>query len=208
MSLTDNKGFTLLEMVAAMAIFSVMAVLAYSGLNQLIRSDELVSVTLQRMGELQKGVFRIQNDIEQIRLRPVRDDFGDDQAAFLARDEEGLVFTRGGYRNPLSDTRSALQRVGYRLVDGNIIRYSWPNLDRAQESEPLELVLIQNVEELIWRYMDTERDWHDQWPPLSVGGGFDSQSDLPVPLAVEMIMVTEGWGELRFVFRLTTAGAA
>ena len=52
----QQKGFTLLEMVIAMAIFAVIMVIVMGGINMVMRSQEQVSVRAKRLGELQMAV--------------------------------------------------------------------------------------------------------------------------------------------------------
>lgn len=204
----NQAAFTLLELLLALAIFSLMSVMAYGGLSAVIQTRETVSDAMQRLTAIQKALYRVQSDMESAQARPVRDEFGDLQPA-LRRDLDGLglAITRGGWRNPLSLPRSAMQRVHYRLEEQRLLRRSWPVLDRSREEGYSEVTLLENVEEVRWRFLDDtpvagedfeDLEWLEQWPDPS-----QLEVDpVGLPRAVEMTLVSKDWGELRMIYRL------
>jgi len=204
---THARGFTLIELLAAIAIFAVMAVMAYGGLSAVLRAHDAVEVSLKRTAEIQKAVFRLQSDFEQARLRPVRDEYGDVQPAFISREEgrDGIArieFTRGGARNPRLAPRSSLERVAYGLKEKQLLRYNWLALDRAEEEGLVELVLLDGVESIEWRFLDNKSQWHSNWPPRDAG-----ESAETLPKVVELTLKTKDWGELRHLFRIVWSAA-
>jgi len=67
-----GRGFTLLELLIALAIFSLIAVLAYSGLVSVLRVDAQVAQVTQQLTRLQLTFQRLQQDITQLVHRPIR----------------------------------------------------------------------------------------------------------------------------------------
>lgn len=221
-----SRGFTLVELMVALAVFAVMSAMAYGGLSSVIEARTQIDRALARMQDLQMTVHRLQSDLGQVAARRVRDEFGDLRPAIAAEPSVGLVFTRLGWRNPLDEPRSHLQRVRYRLdEEGNLVRSHWRVLDRAQDSAPVETVLLENVERVEWRFLDGEREWQDQWPPLAFGGsasgllqedgtgedegddqdGATPQQEIRLPVAVELRLTTEEYGEIRQLFAIAGA---
>lgn len=131
------QGFTLLEMVIALAIFAVIMIIVMGGLNMVVRSQEQVSARAKRLGELQMAVTVIVRDLTQIVPRPVRDLSGD-VTNVVTVDPKNLIrleFTSGGVINPNNlSQRSTLQRVGYGLDNSTLIRFTWPVLDRVSNT--------------------------------------------------------------------------
>lgn len=190
------RGFTLIELLVALVVFAIMWTLAYGGLASVLNTRAQVSDALQRTAMLQKALFRMQQDLEQVRHRPVRDDFGDTQPYFGLNPATGrLIFTHGGRENPLQLPRSTLQRVGYALEQDELVRYSWTVLDRAQGAQPTRAVLADGIEVLDWRFMDSDRNWRET-PELPASAG----QPPPLPLAVELTLDTRDWGLIRYVF--------
>lgn len=195
-----QSGFTLLELIVVLAIFAIFSLMAYGGLDSVLQTRAQVEEALQRTATAQKAYIRLRDDFQQIRNRPVRDGFGDTQPP-IRTDRLGRVeLTRGGWRNPLTQPRAGLERVSYRLDGKKFKRESWRVLDQAQDSKVVELVLFDNVKTLSWRLLDANREWHRDWPPEDPNRSSAQQA--PLPIAVEITLDTEDWGELKFLFRL------
>jgi len=59
------------------------------------------------------------------------------------------------------------------------------------------------VRELRVRFLDSADVWQERWPPAdSPVAGETPVAAPPPPRAVEWVLVTERWGELRWLFRL------
>lgn len=198
MSHPQQQGFTLIELLAAAALLALVAVMAFGGLSGLSIARDRIETTLEDTGKVQRAIWRLQDDFAQMRTRAVRDDFGDLQGAFIGSENEGLVFSRGGQRNPLQLPVSSLSRVAYVVEDGQLLRRVWPTLDRAQETDPRDSVIIEDVTDLKWRYMDSSREWRETWPPVNFGDG----ENPPPPLAVELNFDSESLGNITLLFRI------
>lgn len=199
------RGFTLLELIVAIAIFALFSAMAYGGLRTVLNTQQDIETHLDHTRMLQMTLFRLAQDIEQIRGRPVRDDFGDPLPAVVLSDTQRLAFTRGGRRNPLERSVSALQRVGYGVEDDTLIRYAWPTLDRAQDTQPARTELMTGIIDARWRFLDEASEWQDTWPVANATTGAPSVTG-PPPVAIELTLETERWGELRGLYRLSSRG--
>ena len=158
------SGFTLLELLISMVIFGLIAAMAYSALNNMMIARSQTEARTQQLYKLQMALTLMERDIEQIVDRPVRDEFGSDTPlpAFVANEygEDYLLqFTRTGWTNPLNLPRSHLQRIAYSLKDEKLIRSLWYVLDRAQDSERYDIVLLDDVKNLEFRYLDDKKEW-------------------------------------------------
>jgi general secretion pathway protein J len=198
-AIQSSAGFTLLELLVALAIFSLLAVMSYNGLKIVLDQQAATEVQAEALAELQKVYLLLQRDVEQVVPRPIRDEYGDEQPALAGGD--ALQLTRGGWSNPAGRLRSSLQRVGYAFEDGQLVRYSWGVLDRAQDSEPQRQPLIGDIGEMTIRYLDGKNEWQERWPnPLASGD--DTAVLTALPGAVEITLDHEKFGPLVWVFRL------
>jgi general secretion pathway protein J len=194
------SGFTLIELLVAMAIFAIVAVLAYGGLKSILNQRRGIEQRLDRIATLQKAYMRLRADFQQVRNRSVRDPYGDQAPAlYVTPSAPVLEFTRGGWRNPTFQPRSTQQRVSYRVADGKLLRDSWPVLDRVQGSEPIELVVLENVDEIGWRFFGADGTWEPNWPPLTQLG--QTTTGVSPPSAIEITLKTRDFGQLRFLFK-------
>ncbi len=190
----SQKGFTLLEILVAMAIFAIVAYMAYGGFAAVLKQQQIVEQTSSRLRAIQFTMRQIGSDFQQLQPRPVREELGEGwKNALLAdgRELQAVELTRAGWPNPLGRSRPALQRVGYRLEDGTLIRSYWPVLDHLLEEEPVETELLDGVIEFTLRFLDEDGEWREQWP----APGIPADPRL-LPRAVEVVLELEDWGEL------------
>ncbi len=199
-------GFTLLELLIALAIFGLLSVMSYSGLTSVLDQHARTDAAADRLVELQKIYLLMQRDFEQIVARPVRSEYGDQLAA--VEGSEVLQFTRGGWRNPLQQPRSSLQRVGYAFEDESLVRYTWQVLDRAQDTLPQRLPLTDALTSMSIRYLSATDNWQTSWPPNDTGqvgvisGDASAPQLLKLPRAIEITLEHEQLGKLVWLFQL------
>lgn len=196
-----QRGFTLLELIVVIAIFGVFAAMAYGGLNSVLKSRAHIEQSLERTAELQKAYMRLRNDLQQVRNRPTRDAYGDTQPAFTVDRDGHVIFTHAGWRNPLGQPRPSLERVIYRY-DGEkkiFIRSSYRVLDQAQDSLPVDQVLLEKIDDVQWRFLSNTREWVNEWPPRNT---INTTAKPFPPLAVELTLRSKDYDELIYLFRL------
>jgi len=198
------RGFTLLELLIALAIFGLLSVMSYSGLKTVMDQHAQTDAVADRLGEMQKLYLVMQRDLEQVVPRTIRGEYGDIQPAFAG--SEVMEFTRGGWSNPLGQPRSSLQRVGYAFEDEELVRYHWQVLDRAQDSLPVAQPLTAGVSSMSVRYLSPANKWSASWPDVAtltaVAAAGSGRLPDDLPKAVEVILEHEHLGELVWLFRV------
>ncbi len=193
-------GFTLLEVLIAVAIFAVLSALAYGGLSSVLNTSMKTRQANEALQSLQLAMSLIQQDMIQIANRPITDEFGQPVPALKSGSEfERIIeFTRRGWRNPAGTKRSTLQRVAYQLNENTLERIYWRHLDRAPNPDMVRLPLLKKVKSLSFRYLDQAGAWRGEWPPLTAEPGVPAG----LPRAIEMKLDTEQWGEITRLFAL------
>jgi general secretion pathway protein J len=189
-----SSGFTLIEVLVAMAIFGVMSMLAYMSLGQTLANAEMLTERIDRLQAVQRTMRFLSNDLVQAAPRPVRLELGDSMGSAVLTSLSGefaLELTHGGWGNPAGLPRGTLQRSAYRLEDDELVRYHWNVLDRTFANEPVANILLDDVESLLFRYLDTDGEWSEVWPPLAQPG-IRSR-----PRAVEIVLTLADEGEIR-----------
>lgn len=200
-------GFTLLELLIAIALFALLGLATYRMLEAVLRSDEVIRAQETELRELGRAMWRFEQDLIQAMPRPVRDGYGDEQNAFvgqLSSSEGGasLELTRSGWRNPTGMRRSNLQRVRWHLAGDSLERLYWVVLDRDLDSEPRVQRVLEDVTELRLRYLDAENAWHDEWPPFDFGRGDPDEQARRLPVAVEVSFDHQRYGTITRLLRL------
>ena len=192
------RGFTLLELLVAIAIFAVVSTLALTGYTQLQQQSEYAEQRLSRLREVQRAVQTLCQDLEQLEPRPIREPLGDGYLPALLATEDPeyrVQLTRAGWSNTAGLPRPTLQRVGYRVdQDQQLWRDYWPALDRTLVVEPEKTRMLDGVRSIRFRFLTANRDWVDRWPAQQVVG---AQSQRSRPAAIEVVLELEDWGEIR-----------
>jgi general secretion pathway protein J len=195
------SGFTLIELLVALVIFGIFAVLAYAGLARLLDNRERLIEEQRVWQELSQAFLRISDDVAHARSRAVRDVSGVNfLPAFVGRPfdpralaEPSLELTRGGELNYGGGSRSDLRRVAYRLKEGRLVRLTWPVLDRAPVSVPLEAPLLGDVETFELRFYGETGESVDTWPMATSGADV-------APRAMEVTLAVKGVGRFKRLF--------
>ncbi len=211
---SKTAGFTLVEVLIALAITAFIAAIAYSSLSAALQAVESTRATAQRSYEVSRAWMIISRDLRQFVARPVRDEFGQLEPAMVGGPAARfpLSFTRSGWHNPNDIARSNLQRVSYRVEDGALWRDTYPVLDRAPDTVPQQLRLLEGVEvlELVFLGNLTDvqpagrgiafetRDWLVNWASDAVTG----DAELPPPAALELRLQLDDLGEMRRIYAL------
>ena len=163
---SSNKtlGFTLVEILVALLVFAVVGLLSARLLSQSIDNQNNLQDRGQRLAEIHRAMRVLQRDIVQLSRRKIRDAQGEELPALVVSDQGTIEFSRVGWRNPLRQPRSEVQRVGYRWQDEKIIRGYWLTLDRSYDAEPAYQTLLENVEAVEFFAVDQLGNEHKQWP--------------------------------------------
>ncbi|MBP6701615.1 MAG: type II secretion system minor pseudopilin GspJ, partial [Halioglobus sp.] len=197
-----------------LAITAFIAAIAYSSLSTALQAVEATRATAQRSYEVNRAWMIISRDLRQFVARPVRDEFGQVEPAMVGglAARFPLSFTRTGWHNPNDIARSNLQRVNYRVEDGVLWRDAFVVLDRAPDTVPQQLRLLEGVEvlELVFLGNLTDaqpagrgialetRDWLVDWAPDTS----TPDAELTPPAALEFRLQLEDLGEMRRIYAL------
>jgi general secretion pathway protein J len=193
------RGFTLIELLVALLIFGIFSALAYSGLSRLLEGRTRLTDEQRSWQALSQVFLRISDDVAHARARGVRDEAGVVLPPFVGRPydsralgDPSLELTRGGELKYGDAPESDLRRVAYRLKDGQLLRITWPVLDRAPVTKPNEAPLIANVESFEVRFSDPNGNTVNNWPA-------GANPNDPPP-AVEVSLAVKGMGSFKRLF--------
>ncbi len=201
-------GFTLVEVLIAMAITAFVSILAYGSLATVMTSAEVLAENGDRTWEVNRAWAFISRDLRAFAPRPVRDEFGQPEPALAGGELANfpLSFTRAGWHNPNAHPRSNLQRVNYRLEDQALWRDTYFVLDRSAETEAqsvkllddvevLEVAFLENLEALDFKGRGKEIDpdnWRENWVDTSYNPG----TVMAPPVALRITLQLTDWGEM------------
>ena len=200
-----QQGFTLLEILIAMAIFTLIGLASTGLLTTVIDSNELSEARFNKFQALQRAMITIERDIQQAVPRPIRVE-GEMQEVVMAggetaeSDDDGIGFVRSGWHNPqLMLPRSTLQYVAYRLREEKLERVYSNYLDNVIGHEPKVRPLLENIESFKVEFIAPSNNSEeglkeDKWS--------DSYKGTALPRAVAVEFVSKDFGLIRREFAI------
>lgn len=185
------RGFTLVEMLLALAILAALSVAAIGVLQNVIRADTLTKEKAQQIQALQQTFSQMAADFNQIVPRRGRNDDALFSAGrfLLGSDDWAIAFSRSGWPNPMGILpRSEIQSVSYRLRQQQLERLSYDQQDPLTGSRPTTWVLQRDVQAFRLRFYASGR-WQDRW-----------ESAQNLPQALEVTLTLKGYGDITRLF--------
>ncbi|MFB1034862.1 MAG: type II secretion system minor pseudopilin GspJ [Sinobacterium sp.] len=198
-----SRGFTLIEILVAMAIFSIIGLASTGVLNSVINSDQLSSERFEKLEELQRAMLTIERDVLQIVPRKMRIN-GEPISVIISggedvfdSDADGLGFVRAGWHNPqMLLPRSTLQAIGYRVQEQQLQRLYGNYVDNVIGYEPKVKILLSDIEDFRVSFLtEIEKlEEPEEWK--------ESYANADLPIAISITIVSKTFGEIRREFIL------
>lgn len=195
----EQLGFTLIEVLVALAVFAILATLTSSSMYYAFNTTERLRNVSKRVVSMQLAISMVERDTQQVAFRAVR---GNDMRLFSAfiGQPQYIEFSRGGFTNPKAqEKRSTLQRVALICRENKLIRKRWASLDTNDRNNFTEKVLLKNLKKCQFQFLNHNlqilTDWQES--PLT-----DTQQSEPFPKAIQLTIQEDTLGEGIFLFPL------
>ena len=209
MKTIQQKGFSLPELLVALLIFSTIAAVSVVILRQSVDARDQLGMLDHEIANIEMARALIKDDMAQIALRQVRDEYGAASghafrgstigfATSNASGEKRLAgFVRRGWSNPNWEApRATLQYVEYVQSDGNLVRRSRPFLDAARSIDVVDRTLLFDIDNAEIEFLAGENSgrlqWVNAWP-------VNANADI-VPKAIAISTRSKHYGEIRQLF--------
>lgn len=204
-----ERGFTLLEVMVAMAVTALVALLAYGGLTAAGNAVERHRDEVARLAEVATALGWLVRDLQQALPRSIVDAEGELQPALSGGVAQPflLELTSAGWSNHRGARRGMLQRARYRLEPGGVLwRDHWPVLDRARDAAGMQSVLLlRGIEDVELAFLgaaagETSSRQGDGWTGRWPAAGMDE-----LPWAVRIRADLQGIGRVERIIGLPDA---
>ncbi len=193
-----NQGFTLIEILIALAVFTILAAATSTIIYNVSTTRARVLQQNERLESLELALSMFKYDLLQAIDRPITIHKTSAIFAFLG-DETSLEFSRGGYVYPHVLRRSALKRVAWYCRDSSLVRRSWERLDVPTRAAYSEKTALANLTSCKLGYLNKNLQTLKEWR----GKALDSeQNKEPLPTAVQLHVSLADWGHLSYLFAL------
>ncbi len=188
------RGFTLIEVMTALLILSLLALMSYRGLGAVLDAREHVKQETDKWRRVAAFFGRFERDVELAAPRPVRT-VDSIAPAWLGAPAATAAASLEFSRFASADGVDTARRIGYRLNEKNEIElWLWPGLDVAPDTRPARYPVLAGVTTFELQYMNSALAWVNTWPT--------SPTDLPIPRAVRLRIVLASNEEIVRVFVL------
>jgi len=215
----NSQGFTLLEVMIAISIFAILSAGAFRLLSGEIALQQRLDGHHQALALWQRGIHRLRSDLAQAVPRPVVDADNRPHVALIG-EPDSITFTRGGWVNPMGESRSELQRLRYQLETPDdshgiqrdhqdsdqqaqwLSRHYWRALDGNDNALPKRQFILPFIESMSLRYLTADTHvWKNQWPPTNSTQG---ELDNSLPVAIEVNLISQRFGATQHLIDLRT----
>ena len=172
-----EAGFTLIEVVIALALFALISLAGLALVESVIRVEERTSGRLERLGQLQRAMFVLTRDLEQV------------AAGTLQEVNGGVRFQRNA-----ASVYQPGSTVGYTLSAEGLFRTS-----AAETPAATAQLVLGNVASVSWSFFFRGRGWLENIPLNAAGA-----PEQPAAVAVDILLDESGApsGSLRRVVEL------
>ena len=191
-----TRGFTLIEVMTALLVLSLLALMSYRGLGAVLDAREHVKQETDKWRHVAAFFARFGRDVELAAPRSVRT-AGGPAPAWLGVPAAGAAASLEFSRFASTEGIDTARRIGYRLNEKSEIElWLWPGLDVAPDRLPERYPVLSGVKTFELQYLDPVLTWVNAWPV--------SPTDLPIPRAVRLRVVLASNEEIVRIFVLRT----
>lgn len=184
----STAGFTLLEILIALFIFTLISIIMTSVLHSLLNSQSVTEKKSLRLNALETTLILLENDLGQTINRPILSNRNTIDA-FIGTPSR-ISFTHAGLINPLGQLqRSTLQRTEYFLDKEQFVRMTWPVLDQTSKTQGNQRILLDDVYDMHFEYLDHAGHFHNSWLIQESDGAV-------LPKAVRVTLTISHWGTI------------
>lgn len=168
-----NSGFTLVELLVAVAIFAIISVIAYETIASLANTKQIITKNQQKWTGLVNAIDDISLFWHDSIPLMIRNNDGNLEAALVGQQilqnktDGQLELTVAGYVGNIISGSVPPKRVGFRYQNHKLYLIIWPVLNRAMTTRPEVEMLLDNVDDFKIQYLYSDRQWHDTWPDNS-----------------------------------------
>ncbi|ATB46859.1 general secretion pathway protein GspJ [Corallococcus macrosporus DSM 14697] len=205
-----TRGFTLMEVMVAVAITALMGTVVAMAFQTGLTAKETVEVDADRYRQVRVAMNRMAREIGSAyvsdRYDATRFRDQNDRPTNFVGERDKLLFTTFSHQRLYTDVKESDQAIVEYFVESSedreargrqdLKRRVNPNIDERMDQGGHVDVLFEGVKELEFEYWDSEKkEWDDEWDTRRT----ERKSILPTRVRVTVTAVDETGKEARYV---------
>lgn len=203
------RGFTLIEVMIAVAITALMGAMVAGAFNTGFNAKEVVEAQAERYRMIRTAFTRMTREVgsayvsDRYDAERYRDQ--NDRPTNFVGERDRLLFTSFANQRMYKDAKESDQMIVEYRVDTSpdpkargrqdLIRRANPIVQDRMERGGTEDVLLEDVKKIEFAYWDSDKkDWDDEWDTRRV----ERKSTLPTRVRITVYAVDETEKEVRY----------
>lgn len=147
---SPTAGFTLVEVLVALAIFALIGMAGFSMLDQVLRTQAQTDGRLERLAELQRAMHLMTLDFNQAISASLN----------TRTTPEGPLVA---WRRNAAEAAGGRYFLEYALIAGTLMRVVAVTDGTSLARQPL----LRQVSAVDWQFYEASAGWGDEWPPIA-----------------------------------------
>ncbi|NNP75403.1 type II secretion system protein GspJ [Acinetobacter sp. Ac_3412] len=181
---SPHSGFTLVELLVAIAIFAVLSMLGWKVFDYLLKVKD-------RNAEHEMHLFALQDAYQQVlrdslQIIPLTANDGRQLQAAIVLNDQSFSFSKAGVSDPLKQGLSPYERIEYRYdsAQKKVYRLKYSNLNIPNRVQPISSTLLENVDQFKVLVLNPQE--LTQWPENSDPSNIAELKKLPLGIKIQL----------------------
>lgn len=197
--MTKLKGFTLVELLVALAIFAILSTITASALYNAFQTRSHLAQFTEQLTELQLALSLMTRDLCQTVAYSLPSK-GIPLPPSFSGDALRVEFVHGGVINPLAgDKRATLARTAFICQENQLIVRQWEHLDALHYNDYQDRVLLQKIKYCRFSFLDQRLALFPEWRQSG------ESTNIVLPKAIQLRLTMAKKGNLSYLFALSQA---
>lgn len=143
-----NRGFTLIEIMVAIAIFALLAAITFPALIQFLDIRERVNQKNESIKALQKTFLFMSRDLNAAVNRLAKNEYGEALKSTMLLNDGSLIELTTAYQDYNLDGIGVPRRVKWQLEDKTLFRIQYPVMDPDGDTRIYRQALLEGVDKV------------------------------------------------------------
>lgn len=185
-----QRGFTLVELLVAIAIFAILSTMGWKIFNHVVSVRDRNVEHEHHLMALQSAHQQILRD--SLQIVPLEGSVRQNKRPALVLDEDTFHFSKVGVSDPLRQGYAPTERIEYRYRadEQKLYRLRYRHLNSDGRDQPDSSVLLENVED--FKILVLNPELLTRWPDNQQDQSQDPAALKYLPKGIQVVLTVQG----------------